>query len=302
MPSVEPTPSSEKSLYFDAPIANFTMQDQDQPIPKPDGSEPVADLTREPTVAGGATAPLVNGANGDKKASINGVNGVDDIADEAGSGGEEKYTAHPNGSEGWLPATDVPPDAETSRGDSKVPVNGSTFVNGAGTTGPGATAIPDESFQQRVTAADGALTAKQKSKISKQEVKEGKRLSKIIKQEGKVEKQALEVAINELAELQKIQNVKLNVILLIPKAVQAFQKAETAYLAARTKFETAQALMLAEQDTLDIARNAAVEATTKMQEKSQEVDSLRQTFGVDERERAVKISELTASKSKSRWR
>jgi hypothetical protein len=60
--------------------------------------------------------------------------------------------------------------------------------------------------------------------------------------------------------------------------------------------------MLAEQETLDIARNAAVEATTKMQEKSQEVDSLRQTFGVDERERAVKISELTSSKSKSRWR
>jgi hypothetical protein len=42
-------------------------------------------------------------------------------------------------------------------------------------------------------------------------VKEGKRLSKIIKQEGKVEKQALEVAINELGELQKIQKSAVKV-------------------------------------------------------------------------------------------
>ena len=56
--------------------------------------------------------------------------------------------------------------------------------------------------------------------------------------------------------------------------------------------------MNAEQENLEIARNAAVEATAKMQEKTQEVEALRQTYGVDERERAVKIGELTRSTSK----
>uniref|UniRef100_A0A0W0FMP9 Dna binding protein ncp1 n=1 Tax=Moniliophthora roreri TaxID=221103 RepID=A0A0W0FMP9_MONRR len=355
MPSVEPTPSSERSLYFDAPIAHFQMQDPGQPIAKPDGSEPVADLTREPTVAGGIAAPFLDGTNG-KKTMVNGGDTAENVEDAAVTEEEEKYTAHPNGSEGWLPATDVPPEPETTNGNKPVrsssvlkkkrpgsvssrtsasgvslhrnkstsasvksvsrrslftnvdgePVDGSTFINGAGTTGPGASAFPDESLKERVATADGALTPKQKSKIAKQEVKDGKRLSKIIKQEGKVEKQALGVAINELAELQKIQKAAVKreakCHTAHTKAVTAFQKVEAAYLAARTKYETAQALMVAEQETLDIARNAAIEATAKMQEKSQEVDSLRQTYGVDERERAVKISELTTSKSKTRWK
>lgn len=41
--------------------------------------------------------------------------------------------------------------------------------------------------------------------------KEGKRLSKIIRQEAKTEKQAVTVAIKELAELQKIQKMAVKV-------------------------------------------------------------------------------------------
>ncbi|KAK1231568.1 hypothetical protein PQX77_005302 [Marasmius sp. AFHP31] len=358
MTSARPTPASEKSIYFDAPIANFHMQsekqDPDQPILKPDGSEPVADLTREPTVAA-ATIPKPVAVNG------NGVNDThhDDVeALESPINDEERITAHPNGSEGWLPAEDIPPESTTAPKDSSgkparsssvlrkkrpasissrasasatslhrnrstgagstrsvskrsqftnvdgKPIDGSTFINGAGTTGPGSTAIADETLHKRHATADSSLNKKQKSKIEKIEAKDGKKLSRIIKQEGRVEKQAMGVAIAELAELQKIQQAAVKreakAHTQHTKSVTAFTKAEEAYLAARTKFETAQALMNAEQENLEIARNAAVEATTKMQEKSQEVEALRQTYGVDERERAVKIGELTRSTTKRR--
>ncbi|KAL0065070.1 hypothetical protein AAF712_007906 [Marasmius tenuissimus] len=378
MTSARPTPASEKSIYFDAPIANFHMQsekqDLDQPILKPDGSDPVADLTREPTVAA-ATIPKPVPVNG------NGVNGThhDDVEVlESPINDEERITAHPNGSEGWLPAEDIPPKSATSPKDSSgkpvrsssllrkkrpasissrasasatslhrnkstgaastrsvskrsqftnvdgKPIDGSTFINGAGTTGPGSTAIADETLHKRHATADSSLNKKQKSKIEKIEgefylnalwgstdaymrvrtAKDGKKLSRIIKQEGRVEKQAMGVAIAELAELQKIQQAAVKreakAHTQHTKSVTAFTKAEEAYLAARTKFETAQALMNAEQENLEIARNAAVEATTKMQEKSQEVEALRQTYGVDERERAVKIGELTRSTTKRR--
>ena len=41
--------------------------------------------------------------------------------------------------------------------------------------------------------------------------KEARRLSKIVKEEGKVEKKALSVAINELAELQGLQKKAVKV-------------------------------------------------------------------------------------------
>ncbi|KAL0562970.1 hypothetical protein V5O48_019108 [Marasmius crinis-equi] len=343
MTSTRTTPASEKSIYFDAPIANFSMhnQDPDQPIPKPDGSEPIADLTREPTVAANAA---MNGTHRDNALYESFEN-------------QARITAHPNGSEGWLPAEDVPAESTTLNGSTTKPgrassvlrkkqagsissrasasatslhrnrslgagstrsisrrsqftnvdgkpVDGSTFINGAGTTGPGANAIADDSLHQRRATADSSLTPKQKSKIEKLEAKDGKNLSRIIKQEGKVEKKALSVAITELAELQRLQQAAVKreakAHTQHTKAIEAFTKTEAVYLAARTKFETAQALMNAEQENLDIARNAAVEATTRMQEKSQEVEALRQTYGVDERERAVKIEELTRSKTKRR--
>jgi hypothetical protein len=49
-------------------------------------------------------------------------------------------------------------------------------------------------------------------------VKEGKRMAKVIKQEAKAEKQALEQAVRDLAELQKTQKyaikVRINIVVL----------------------------------------------------------------------------------------
>lgn len=49
------------------------------------------------------------------------------------------------------------------------PVEGPAFLYGAGTSGPQATVLPDESLHVRRTSADNALTPKQKSRIEKSE-------------------------------------------------------------------------------------------------------------------------------------
>jgi hypothetical protein len=86
------------------------------------------------------------------------------------------------------------------------------------------------------------------------------------------------------------------------KTLSTFQKHEAAFLAARSKYESSQALLTSNTETLEISRNNAREATGSMQDKSQEVDGLRTMFDVDEKERVVKMVELTGKAStKSRW-
>ncbi|KAK0223287.1 hypothetical protein IW262DRAFT_1268641 [Armillaria fumosa] len=186
------------------------------------------------------------------------------------------------------------------------PIAGSAFIGGAATTGPNAKAEPDESLHHRAASADALLSEKQLAKIQKIEAKDSKRLSKIIKTEGKVEKQALGVAIRELSELQTVQKAAIKresqAHTAHARALAAVQKTEAAFHAARTKYETAQAQLQAETETLDSSRNNAREATEHVQEKSQEVDCLRTMFGVDEREREVRLIELTPRKSKHAWK
>ncbi|KAJ4477168.1 hypothetical protein J3R30DRAFT_3483032 [Lentinula aciculospora] len=343
-PPLDSTASSVSgnSVYYEAPLAHFHMaQDpQHQNLPITDAQD--STLNREPTVLGGATSIAPNASVVD-----DGELEVTDVP------GQNDLTAHPNGSEGWLPATDLPPNSDralspssqparsgsvlkkkrpasvTSRASSVrggvtsegvdrnrstrsidstrsrrtvltnadgKPVNGSTFINGAGTTGPSATAIADESLHQRMQSADDALTGKQKKKIGKVEVKQSHRLSKVIKSESKVEKKSMDIAIQELGELQKIQKAAVKreskAHTAHTKALTAFHKAEEAYLAARTKYEIAQAAMQSEAENLEVARNNARETTESMQEKATEVDGLRKVFGVDEREREVMLSDL----------
>ncbi|KAK0469705.1 uncharacterized protein EV420DRAFT_1634123 [Desarmillaria tabescens] len=306
------TPSSEtSSIYFDAPLIPFNMSAAPQEFIQGEGAD---------------EQPITTGKGG--------------------------KALHPNGSEGWLPAAELPPEhvSPTHTGPilrnaedapsigtstSSVPKNtlnrgasvnrtasvskrsvftnadgnpiaGSAFIGGAATTGPNAKAEPDESLYYRAAEADASLSAKQLSKIQKTEAKDSKRLSKIIKAEGKVEKRALGVAIQELSELQNVQKAAVKresqAHTAHARALAALQKNEAAFLAARTKYEIAQAQLHAEAETLEISRNNAREATEHMQEKSQEVDGLRTMFGIDEREREVKLVELTPKKSKHAWK
>ncbi|KAG6862540.1 hypothetical protein C0995_000088 [Termitomyces sp. Mi166 len=176
------------------------------------------------------------------------------------------------------------------------PIEGSTFIGGAATTGPYSTAHPTQEFTARAAAADANLSRRDRSRIAKSEAEDGKQLSKIIKDEGRAEKQALGLAIRELAMVQKDQ---ANAIQNEAKAheerkkLQAeCQKQESLFLAARARYEAAQARLHSEDETLEIVRNKARDATERLQEKSQEVDSLRTMFAVDERERAAKLAAI----------
>ncbi|KAF9052484.1 hypothetical protein BDZ89DRAFT_1107695 [Hymenopellis radicata] len=355
--STDVTPASEKGLpYFDAPVAHFhTMstptQDLDHPIAKPDDSEAVAELARDPTIVATGVSEQPPAAVEDRM-----VNGIEVEADET-VGDVDNVHLHPNGSEGWLPAEDhdvLLPSlrsgsilrkthhkaasvharaASLRRGGSLSqasvtraasvggqstrgiftkadgqPVAGSTFIHGAGTTGPNVSVEADESLHARAASANNALSSKQKTKVQKAEAKEGKHFSKIIKTEGKVERQALSVALKQLSELQTIQKEAVKreskAYTVHTKSFTSLQKYEAALLAARRKYETMQAQFNADAEALEVARNNAREVTESMQEKSQEVDGLRTMFSVDEREREVKLVELSGKNAKSKigWR
>ncbi|KAF5382175.1 hypothetical protein D9615_004406 [Tricholomella constricta] len=261
----------------------------------------------------------------------------------------------PESSLGWLPATDQPPgtDGGAAPNSSVVkspsptqdmvnapalrrsasrrslftntegqPIEGPTFITGAATSGPYATAQADEELTSRAATADASLTPKERSRIAKSEgmlgiqlvvhsadpvvvsvARDGKRLSKIIKDEGRAEKEALNVAINELAGFQRIQaasvknEAKANAARA--KVHAEFQKQESLFLAARAKFEAAQARLTSEDEAVEVVRNAARDATEKLQEKSQEVDSLRVMYGVDERERAARLAAIAGKPERS---
>ncbi|KIY53617.1 hypothetical protein FISHEDRAFT_32923 [Fistulina hepatica ATCC 64428] len=195
------------------------------------------------------------------------------------------------------------------------PLPGSAFLSGAGTVGPGTAAVPDESLQLRATAAGEALSPKQRSKVQKSEVNEGKRLSKVIRAEAVLEKQSLQSGIRELSEIQRIQKeaakaswigkqsreAKLHA--MHSKAVAQNYKDEEAFLAARAKYETSLAEITSLGEALEIIRSSASTTTGRMQDKVTEIDALRTMYGVDERERAVKVDQLSGRSSgrRSGW-
>jgi len=82
------------------------------------------------------------------------------------------------------------------------------------------------------------------------------------------------------------------------RVLSRFQEEERAFLAARTKYEAAQAYLHSEKEALERVRSSARDVTERLQEKSQEVDGLRATYAVDERERATKLAELAEHSSR----
>ncbi|KAK0204851.1 hypothetical protein DFS33DRAFT_701165 [Desarmillaria ectypa] len=316
------TPSSEtSSIYFDAPLPPFHMstlpQDLDKPVTQREGGD------EQPTIAD----TRHDADKGGKPVHPNGSEGWLPTAELPAEPSSPTHTGpilrkaedapSIDSSTSSVPKNTFNRGASVNRTASVSkrsvftnadgnPVVGSAFIGGAATTGPNAKAEPDESLHHRAAFADASLSAKQLSKIQKTEAKDSRRLSKIIKTEGKVEKQALGVAIQELSELQNVQKVAIKhesqAHTAHARALAILQKNEASFLAARTKYEMAQAQLHAEAEILEISRNNAHEATEHMQEKSQEVDSLRTMFGVDEREREVKLVELTQRRSKHAWR
>ena len=69
----------------------------------------------------------------------------------------------------------------------------------------------DDAFRARSRSADLGLSERQRVKLSKAQIKEGKKVAKIIKAEGKAEQQAIDEAVRELSDLQKLQKVTVKV-------------------------------------------------------------------------------------------
>ncbi|RDX57274.1 hypothetical protein OH76DRAFT_1334815 [Lentinus brumalis] len=174
--------------------------------------------------------------------------------------------------------------------------NGS-FASGPGTVGPAASADLDGAFQTRSRSAELSLTEKQKLKLSKSQIKEGKKVAKIIKAEGKAEQRALEDALKELADLQKLQKNAVKEesksYNAYSKILREFRKAELEFFAARAKYERAQADLQAHEDAREASRSHAREITEMLQEKNREVEWLRAQKAVDDREREAKVRQLT---------
>lgn len=69
-------------------------------------------------------------------------------------------------------------------------------------------------------------------------------VAKVVKQEAKVEKQAIEVAIRELAELQKMQRDAVKeeskTYSALAKQLRKYHKEELIFMAAKARFDKAQ--------------------------------------------------------------
>ncbi|KIL58762.1 hypothetical protein M378DRAFT_15312 [Amanita muscaria Koide BX008] len=180
----------------------------------------------------------------------------------------------------------------------------SPFIHGAGTT---ATAPPNEELSTRAASADAQLTSSQKSRVDKVEAKKAKRLSKIIIEEGKVEKKALDGILDELAELQNLQKKAVKdeakAHAVYAKLLELARKHEVEYMESKARYDATLVRLQSEEQVLEKIKENAREATQQIRAKTQELDSLRAVFGVDERERELRLMELTGKKSSSPfWR
>ena len=156
-----------------------------------------------------------------------------------------------------------------------------------------------------------------------QTAKHDKQISRIIKREGKAEKNALAIAINELDRLQSVQRRSISVCQLsrtvigyahiypfpLQSEAQAqnnvselndeLKKAESDFLNAKMRCDTAQATVNTAVEVLETLRAGAREATEHVQRKSAEVSILRSTLAVDEREREVRLTQLKGMGARS---
>jgi hypothetical protein len=86
------------------------------------------------------------------------------------------------------------------------------------------------------------------------------------------------------------------------KVLSAFKKQESVFFASKSRHESLQGQVNAEAERLEAVRESAKAATERVAEKSQEVDGLRKIFGIDEREREVKLGELKETRTSSLWK
>ncbi|KAJ8503528.1 hypothetical protein ONZ45_g10785 [Pleurotus djamor] len=229
-------------------------------------------------------APNANNGIHSRKASINSFGGQPSVISSAGAmpNGDQQQQLPPN-------ANAQPPPGVALYDPGVVPAN--SVPNQLAASG-------NDALHARDKSADSVLTPKQKSKLDKIQRKESKKLSKIIKQEGKVEKDALSAQIHELEELQKLQKAAVkreaSAHTKHTNLANSFQKVSQQYFALRTKYEAHQAQLLAEEADLEDARRAVKDIAERIKERKEEVEATRVRVGVEDKEREVRLGQLSA--------
>jgi len=189
------------------------------------------------------------------------------------------------------------------------------FLNGSALTGPQSEPDLDNSIYWRKTSAERALSEKEKEKLLKEEKKEAKRLSKLMKLEATTEKTALDSALTTLASLQQLYKAAIKreakAECAHARALADVQKAESKYhetkaraaeeraraearvLEERAKLEGKQAEERAQEERIDSERQMVKSLEDRIVECAREVERLRIIKATDERERRVKMMELS---------
>lgn len=120
---------------------------------------------------------------------------------------------------------------------------------------------------------------------------------KVIKAEGKAQKANLTAALKELPRMQKVQKQaskdESRALSKHAKAASYEHKLNTRFLAAKAAHEAALADLNAKIEQLEMSRSAAQHETQELSKKRREVEELRQQKAVDDREREVKLQELS---------
>ncbi|KAJ7678949.1 hypothetical protein DFH06DRAFT_502145 [Mycena polygramma] len=182
------TPSSERTVYFDMSPAPTPTTEVPPLAPLPATTQPdpaLAPLHAPVPVAGQAAPPAQ-----EAPASINSVSPAMPAANSPepqteAELAEARDTVDPNGVQpSRISPTSTPPPNGHARSASlgHAPsigrasvftntdgqtVGGSTFINGAGTTGPSASVERNESLHQRAASADATFSEQQKARITK---------------------------------------------------------------------------------------------------------------------------------------
>ncbi|KAH9944860.1 hypothetical protein B0H21DRAFT_441514 [Amylocystis lapponica] len=346
-----PSPASEHSVYFDAPIMHiFTRKNRDSPPPPDAGPDLRTDVARQPSVSiprdpvvrerpaadldGSPEPPAADGSlqrpdAADRPAALSDAG---DPPRPASRASQKSIPVLWTGTQApWRSSQGQDGSARAQRAASmrsfrsatdrnsvrrrRASLSGGSFAGGAGMVGPAATVDVDDSFHRRTATADAALSEKQRSRLQKAQVKEGKQVVKVLKSEGKSEQEAMKAAIRELADIQKMQRTAIKdeakAYAAHSKALRTFHKEELEFFASRARYERAQADLQVSQrcvcetertnrlpvqayeDARESTRSHSQDITEMLQDKNREVEWLRAQKVADDREREAKMRQLT---------
>ena len=125
---------------------------------------------------------------------------------------------------------------------------------------------------------------------------------KVIKSEGSAQEKSVKNTLSELIKLQKVQKKaagdESKALTLHGKATKYAHKLHTKFLAAKAKDEKAAADERAKAGQLEASRSYAAQMTERLAADTKAYEELHAQLLVDQRERAVKLDELTAMKNR----